>query len=55
MKLLAKGFLLVAALLAANLSNAQTYYLESQGNAPYPYDPYGGSLPIETIDASKKI
>jgi hypothetical protein len=50
--------LLVGCLLACCLTatlTAQTFYLRSHNGLPYPADPYGGTLPIVTLDASKQI
>ena len=35
--------------------NAQTYHIQSQENAPFPYDPYDGAEPVVTIDAPNQI
>jgi hypothetical protein len=59
-------FLILTAVLFLNLtSQAQslvgTFYLASQitggeiNSPPYPFDPYGGAVPVEAVDAAKQI
>jgi hypothetical protein len=36
-------------------AHAQTYFLQSQSSAPYPFDPYDGAEPVVTLDASRQI
>lgn len=34
---------------------AQTFFIQSQGGVPLPFDPYDGAEPIVTIDAARQI
>ncbi|HEU6448914.1 MAG TPA: alpha/beta hydrolase [Verrucomicrobiae bacterium] len=61
MKTSLKTWLVICAIISAGIpfnTFSQTYgtfYLQSQGGVPWPFDPYGGTEPIETIDASNRI
>jgi hypothetical protein len=41
--------------IAAIAQTSGTFYLRSQGRAPFPFDPYGGMEPITVLDASNRI
>jgi hypothetical protein len=47
--------LFLSSVVRPSAAHAQTYFIQSQPGAPFPFDPYDGAEPIVAIDATRQI